>query len=71
MTQATKEYKRTIKFHKKQYNKRFCKRLRDIKTTDPRTFWKLLKGKQGLEMSQISLETMFEFFQKNEQQPKQ
>ena len=45
LTQATKEYKRTVKFHKKQYNKCFCKRLRDFKTTDPRTFWKLLKGR--------------------------
>ena len=69
MTQATKEYKRTVKFHKKQYNKLFCKRLRDIKTTDPRTFWKLLKGKQGPEMSQISLETMFEFFKKTNSSP--
>ena len=47
LSDALKAYKKTIKIQQKNYNKFFCKKLREIKSKDPRTFWKILCNKIG------------------------
>ena len=47
LSDALKAYKKTIKIQQKNYNKFFCKKLREIKSKDPRTFWKILCNKKG------------------------
>ena len=64
LSDALKAYKKTIKIQQKNYNKFFCKKLREIKSKDPRTFWKILCNKKGPEVIKVSVEAMFDFFKK-------
>ena len=48
LSDALKAYKKTIKIQQKNYNKFFCKKLREIKSKDPRTFGKFSVTKRDL-----------------------
>ena len=64
LSDALKAYKKTIKLQQKSYNKLFCKKLGEIKAKDPRTFWKILRNKKEPEVTEVSVEVMFDFFKK-------
>jgi hypothetical protein len=66
-TEASKSYKKELNKQYRLYQTRFVKKLRTLKNTDPRAYWKVLskdtKAKSDI-LSKIHLDTFAEHFKK-------
>ena len=62
--QACKEYKKVIKRECKAYQKDFIKKLRTLKSSDPKAYWNILNQKSKLSSSTKlpSCTTFFDYF---------
>ena len=67
LTEASKAYKKCINKHFKSYQKEFIKKLRNLKSADPKSYWGLLNKTESSRtstMQKLSLETFAEHFKK-------
>ena len=62
MTESEKNYKKTLDKEEKKYRKNLTKKLKNMRTKDPKTFWKILNQGKRRNQPGISLEKLFEFF---------
>ena len=63
--QASKNYKKTINQAFDLYKKRFNKKLRSLKCSDPKQYWKILCCNESKSIAnKIQLEVMTEYFEK-------
>ena len=65
---ASKQYKKnkTVSHHRTLFNRDLIKKLRNLRTKDPKAFWNILSNKRGQEKQNLSLEVFANFFLKAE-----
>ena len=60
---ASKNYKQTMNFHINQYNKNMQEKLRNLKSKNPKDFWKIINSlEKSKDNPNIDLDTLYEFF---------
>ena len=67
LTESSKAYKKCVSKHFKSYQKEFIKKLRNLKSADPKSYWGLLnktESSRNTTMQKLSLETFAEHFKK-------
>ena len=67
LTESSKAYKKCVNKHFKSYQKEFIKKLRNLKSADPKSYWGLLnktESSRNTTMQKLSLETFAEHFKK-------
>ena len=67
LTEASKAYKKCVNKQFKIYQKDFIKKLRNLKSADPKSYWGFLnktEGSRSSTMQKVSLETFAEHFKK-------
>ena len=67
LTEASKAHKKCVNKHFKSYQKEFIKKLRNLKSADPKSYWGLLNKTESSRtstMQKLSLETFAEHFKK-------
>ena len=62
MQRSSKEYKRSISKAKSKSKKSFLTKLRNMKATDPKAYWKMLNVKAQSKSPAASLDAFFEHF---------
>ncbi len=64
MRKAEKEYKHQMNISIKSHKKEFRKKMKNMKNSDPKTYWNILNNKNGKreQLSGISTESLFDFF---------
>ena len=63
LKQASKNYKRTMNLYLNKHVKNTQNRLRNLKTNNPKEFWKIINSLEKKEEDQnINLETLYDFF---------
>ena len=61
---ASKQYNKTVDRHRTLFNRDLTKKLRNLRTKDPKAFWNILSNKRGQEKQNLSLEVFANFFKK-------
>jgi hypothetical protein len=56
------DYKRTLDKTQRKYRQNWCRRLKNMRTKDPKEFWKILNQGKRKTQPNISLQKLFEFF---------
>ena len=64
MKECSKEYKRQLAKSKARYKKSFNRKLRNLKSTNPKEYWDLLNGKKSNGSLNIAVDTCMEHFRK-------
>jgi hypothetical protein len=62
LAQSEKDYKRTLDKTQRKYRQNLCRRLKNMRTKDPKEFWKILNQGKRKTQPNISLQKLFEFF---------
>jgi hypothetical protein len=62
LAESEKDYKRTLDKTQRKYRQNLCRRLKNMRTNDPKEFWKILNQGKRKTQSNISLQKLFEFF---------
>ena len=61
---ASRQYRKTVNHQKTLYRHEMNKKLRNLKTKDPKAYWRTIKNEKGPESQKLSLETFVSFFKK-------
>ena len=69
LKEASKNYKRTMNFHINKYNQNMQNKLRKLKSTNPKDYWKIMNSiNKNKDNDSIDIETLYNFFKNlNEQ----
>jgi hypothetical protein len=62
LAESEKDYKRTLDKTQRKYRQNLCRRLKNMRTKDPKEFWKILNQGKRKTQPNISLQKLFEFF---------
>ena len=63
LKQASKNYKNTMNFHLNKHVRNTQNKLRKLKSSNPKEFWKIINSLENKQEEQnINLETLYEFF---------
>jgi len=62
LAESEKKYKRTLDKTQRKYRQNLCRRLKNMRTKDPKDFWKILNQGKRKTRPNISLQKLFEFF---------
>ena len=64
VTEAEKHYKNTLDKNSKNYREKMKKELNNLKTSDPKEYWKILNRSREKKQADIPMEDLFNFFEK-------
>ena len=64
LKEASREYKITVKRFYNKFKKDNINKIRNLRTTNPKKYWKILNGKKQ-ETTEATMNNLFEFFSKN------
>ena len=67
VTEAEKHYKNTLDKNSKNYREKMKKELNNLKTSDPKEYWKILNRSREKKQADIPMEDLFNFFEKFKQ----
>jgi hypothetical protein len=60
-TEAEKHYKNTLDKNSKNYRKKMREELKNLKTSDPKEYWKILNRGREKKQPDIPMEDLFNF----------
>jgi len=63
VAEAEKRYKKTLDKHSKIYRADMRKKIKKLKTSDPKEYWKLLNKGRDRKQPNIPLGDLFKFFE--------
>ena len=62
LKQVSKEYKSTLFKNQKQYKNVNINKLRNLKTSNPREYWRILNSEQTKQKTEACLDDLYNFF---------
>ena len=62
MKRKEREYKRQMDTSIREHRKNFRKKMNNLKSNNPKEYWKILNAKRGRKKTNIHINTLFDFF---------